>query len=209
MGPAGYTRSVWRALLRDPATLRAYLLTKLAVLALAALATWPLAHVLGPRAWWGLAAFAALLALVTAVVLTLAWLYGGNAPAPSEEVGEEEMAPDDAVVLPVEDSLDLHSFPPADVPHVVEDYLEAACERGFTEVRLIHGRGIGVQRERVRSLLSRHPRVTSFHDAPPERGGWGATVVYLRAFSVQRSAVSSPTPPSPSPELGAGGGAES
>lgn len=172
---------MWRDLLRDPATLRAYLLTKLAVLVLAALATWPLAHLLGPRAWWGLGAFAGLLALVTAVVLTLARLGGGVDPAATEEPEEGGPSPDDIVVLPVEDSLDLHSFPPADVPRVVEDYLEVASERGFSEVRLIHGRGIGVQRERVRSLLSRHPRVTSFHDAPPERGGWGATVVYLRA----------------------------
>jgi hypothetical protein len=180
VGPAGYTRSVWRALLRDPAVLRAYFLTKVAVLALAALATWPLARFLGPRAWWGLGAFAALLALVTAVVLILARLGGGVDPAATEEPDEGGPSLDEPVVLPVEDSLDLHSFPPADVPRVVEDYLEVACERGFTEVRLIHGRGIGVQRERVRSLLSRHPRVTGFHDAPPERGGWGATVVYLR-----------------------------
>ena len=84
------------------------------------------------------------------------------------------------VKIPVEDALDLHPFPPRDIPSVVEAYLEAALEAGFPEVRLIHGRGIGVQRERVRSLLARHDQVEEFFDAPGARGGWGATVVRLR-----------------------------
>jgi dsDNA-specific endonuclease/ATPase MutS2 len=84
------------------------------------------------------------------------------------------------VRLPTEDSLDLHAFAPRDVRAVVESYLEAAIEAGFEEVRLIHGRGIGVQREIVRSVLSRHPRVREFLDATPDRGGWGATIVRLR-----------------------------
>jgi DNA-nicking Smr family endonuclease len=84
------------------------------------------------------------------------------------------------VVLPIEDSIDLHPFAPAEIPSVVRDYLEAAHAAGFREVRLIHGRGIGVQRERVQSLLARHPLVQQHHDAPPDRGGWGATVAYLR-----------------------------
>jgi dsDNA-specific endonuclease/ATPase MutS2 len=63
---------------------------------------------------------------------------------------------------------------------VVADYLEAAHARGFREVRLIHGRGRGVQRRIVQSLLGRHPLVAGFADAPAERGGWGATVVTLR-----------------------------
>jgi len=83
------------------------------------------------------------------------------------------------VVLPVEDSLDLHAFRPRDVGAVVESYLEAALDAGFTEVRVIHGRGIGVQRETVRAALQRHPAVREFFDAPPERGGWGATIVRL------------------------------
>jgi dsDNA-specific endonuclease/ATPase MutS2 len=66
------------------------------------------------------------------------------------------------------------------VAAVVADYLDEAHRAGFTEVRLIHGRGIGAQREIVRSVLARHPRVEGFADAPPERGGWGATVVRLR-----------------------------
>ena len=82
--------------------------------------------------------------------------------------------------VPIEDALDLHTFAPRDVASVVTEYLDAAAARGFREVRLIHGRGIGAQRQIVRSVLSRHPRVVDFIDAPPERGGWGATVVRLK-----------------------------
>lgn len=84
------------------------------------------------------------------------------------------------VELPIEDSIDLHAFVPREVLSVVDEYLRAAHRRGFSEVRLIHGRGKGVQRAMVQSLLVGHPLVASFFDAPPERGGWGATVVVLR-----------------------------
>ena len=87
---------------------------------------------------------------------------------------------DEPVRIPIEDALDLHSFGPRDVASVVEEYLRAAHERGFREVRIIHGRGIGVQRSIVRAVLSRHLLVISFADAPPARGGWGATIVHLR-----------------------------
>lgn len=87
---------------------------------------------------------------------------------------------DEPVRIPIEDALDLHSFQPRDVASVVEDYLEAAHARGFTEVRLIHGKGIGVQRRIVQSTLAKHPLVAAFADAPPERGGRGATIVRLR-----------------------------
>ena len=89
-----------------------------------------------------------------------------------------ENSPDE-VFIPVEDFIDLHTFPPKEISSVVDSYLEQAIESGFREVRLIHGRGIGVQREIVRSFLAKHPGVVSFVDAPPERGGWGATVVRL------------------------------
>jgi len=85
----------------------------------------------------------------------------------------------DVVEVPLEDSIDLHPFRPRDVRSVVESYLEQAVDAGFREVRLIHGRGIGVQRESIRSLLTKHPAVDSFADAPPTRGGWGATIVRL------------------------------
>lgn len=96
----------------------------------------------------------------------------GRAPADGPE--------DDAVVLPIEDALDLHAFRPSDVRSVVSSYLESALEAGFREVRIIHGRGIGMQRESVRALLTQLRHVDGFWDAPPERGGWGATIVRLR-----------------------------
>jgi dsDNA-specific endonuclease/ATPase MutS2 len=80
----------------------------------------------------------------------------------------------------VEDSIDLHTFSPRDVVSVVEEYLEEAASMGYREVRVIHGKGTGVQRAAVRAALSRHPRVEAFFDAPPEAGGWGATRVILR-----------------------------
>jgi DNA-nicking Smr family endonuclease len=83
--------------------------------------------------------------------------------------------------VPIEDSLDLHSFLPRDVPSVVEEYLHAAHARGLREVRLIHGRGIGMQRAIVQGLLRDHPLVAAFTDAPEERGGRGATLVTLKA----------------------------
>jgi DNA-nicking Smr family endonuclease len=82
--------------------------------------------------------------------------------------------------IPIEDTLDLHPFRPKDVRDVAEEYLIAARERGFSQVRLIHGRGIGVQREIIRSLLASLDFVEAFHDADHTGGGWGATVVLLR-----------------------------
>jgi DNA-nicking Smr family endonuclease len=88
---------------------------------------------------------------------------------------------DPPVPIPIEDSLDLHAFAPRDVPSVVDEYLLEARARGFAEVRLIHGRGIGVQRAIVQALLARHPLVAGYADAPADRGGRGATVVRLRS----------------------------
>jgi DNA-nicking Smr family endonuclease len=81
--------------------------------------------------------------------------------------------------IPLEDSFDLHSFKPEDVASAVEEYLREARSAGFREVRLIHGKGIGVRRAEVRRLLAGLPDVEAFFDAPPERGGFGATVVLL------------------------------
>lgn len=90
------------------------------------------------------------------------------------------MTEDEPVPVPIEDALDLHAFAPAEVRSIVEEYLAAAHARGFRDVRLIHGKGVGVQRAIVRSVLARHPLVETFTDAPPERGHWGATLVRLR-----------------------------
>jgi len=87
---------------------------------------------------------------------------------------------DEPVRIPITDVFDLHSVPPRDVKAVVEAYLEEAHKLGFRALRIIHGRGIGVQREIVRSVLARTEFVESFRDAPAEAGGWGATIVTLR-----------------------------
>ncbi len=84
------------------------------------------------------------------------------------------------VVLPLEDSIDLHAFSPKDIPSVVEEYLEQCRRARLSEVRIIHGRGKGIQRRIVRSILEKHPLVLSFKDAPPESGGWGSTAVVLK-----------------------------
>jgi DNA-nicking Smr family endonuclease len=85
---------------------------------------------------------------------------------------------DDPIQIPIEDSIDLHSFAAADVVSVVEAYLDAALEAGFREVRLIHGRGKGVQRAAVQRLLSGHALVERYWDAPESH--LGATLVVLK-----------------------------
>ncbi len=163
--------------LDDPAVRLAYLATKAVVVLFAAGLTWLLVPRFGPRLWVAWAVFAGAMGLLALVVLS-----AGSRRSPASEPCEapEPELFSDVVELPIEDALDLHPFPPAEIPSVVDSYLEAARESGFREVRLIHGKGIGVQRERVRSLLSRHPLVVSFADAPPERGGWGATIALLK-----------------------------
>jgi DNA-nicking Smr family endonuclease len=87
------------------------------------------------------------------------------------------MDDDEPVFIPIEGSIDLHSFAPRDVAAVVGDYLEAAHEAGFREVRLIHGRGKGVQRADIQRRLRGHPLVEAFWDAPESH--LGATIVRL------------------------------
>jgi dsDNA-specific endonuclease/ATPase MutS2 len=87
---------------------------------------------------------------------------------------------DEPVRIPIGDVFDLHTVPPRDVRAVVEEYLIEAHRMGYRALRIIHGRGIGAQREIVRAVLSRTPFVTEYSDAPAEAGGWGATVVTLR-----------------------------
>jgi DNA-nicking Smr family endonuclease len=93
---------------------------------------------------------------------------------------DDQQFPDDfQIELPIEDFIDLHPFAPRDIPAVVEEYLFQCRQRGFQEVRIIHGRGTGTQRAIVHSLLRKSPLVSSFQDAPPEAGGWGATRICL------------------------------
>jgi len=88
--------------------------------------------------------------------------------------------PDEPIRIPVTDIFDLHSIPPRDAKAAVEAYLEEARDLGLKALRIIHGRGIGVQREMVRAILARTDFVADFRDAPAEAGGWGATIVTLR-----------------------------
>jgi dsDNA-specific endonuclease/ATPase MutS2 len=85
------------------------------------------------------------------------------------------------VRLEIGDVFDLHTIRPREVSAVVEEYLREARGKGFRSVRIIHGKGVGVQREIVRTVLARTDFVEHFSDAPPEAGGWGATVARLRA----------------------------
>jgi len=87
----------------------------------------------------------------------------------------------DPVAIPITDTLDLHPFRPAEIRDVAREYLLEAHALGFAQVRLIHGRGIGVQREGIRSLLRELDFVIDFQDADPSGGGWGSTVVLLAA----------------------------
>jgi len=88
---------------------------------------------------------------------------------------------DEPVEVAITDTLDLHSFRPQEIRSVVEEYLHGAALRGLRQVRLIHGRGKGVQRASVQSLLRSLEFVEAFHDADGPGGGWGATVVLLRS----------------------------
>ena len=84
------------------------------------------------------------------------------------------------VKLAIEDVLDLHTFRPKDIPDLLEDYFTECIRAGIYSVRIIHGKGKGIQKRRVRGLLEKNPMVRKFNEAPPEAGGWGATLVELR-----------------------------
>ena len=114
--------------------------------------------------------------------------------APARSTGAQQSAEPDAkedgesdpfnpfaepVRVEITDVFDLHTIAPRDVKRVVEEYLREAHAAGFRSVRIIHGKGVGVQREMVLSILRRTPFVEAWTDAPPERGGWGATVAHL------------------------------
>ncbi len=96
------------------------------------------------------------------------------------------MDDDEPVPVPIEDVIDLHAFHPRDIPDLLEHWIAECARRGFSSVRVIHGKGTGRQKLRVQTILSRHPRVRSFRDAPAEAGGWGATLVELDAGPSRR-----------------------
>ena len=86
----------------------------------------------------------------------------------------------DPVVIEITDVFDLHTIPPRQVRAVVQEYLHQAHAKGLRVVRIIHGKGRGVQREIVRGVLARTDFVYDWSDAPPDAGGLGATIVRLR-----------------------------
>ena len=88
---------------------------------------------------------------------------------------------DDIVELPIDGTLDLHTFSPKELPGLLDDYLEACSEKGIFDLRIIHGKGKGILRDRVRSILKKHRLVENFEQAPLEAGSWGATLVRLKS----------------------------
>jgi DNA-nicking Smr family endonuclease len=92
----------------------------------------------------------------------------------------DDVAPDDPVQLPIEDSIDLHTFRPKEVPSLLEEYLSECIKANIFQVRIIHGKGKGFLREKVQSCLRKSPLVDSFYLADPTGGSWGATVVQLK-----------------------------
>ena len=86
--------------------------------------------------------------------------------------------------IPIEDVLDLHTFRPRDIPNLLEDYFDECIKSGILSVRIIHGKGKGIQKRQVHKILKQHASVKSFKDAPPEAGGWGATIVEIKKISL-------------------------
>ena len=85
----------------------------------------------------------------------------------------------DAVHIPIDGTLDLHTFRPSELPDLLDDYIAACLEQQIYSLRIVHGKGTGTLRKRVRSLLGRDRRVAAFRDAGPGAGGWGATLAEL------------------------------
>ena len=83
------------------------------------------------------------------------------------------------IQIPIEDVLDLHTFRPQDIADLLENYFDECIKAGISSVRVIHGKGKGIQKRQVHKILQKNPQVKSFKDAPPEAGGWGATLVEL------------------------------
>lgn len=94
------------------------------------------------------------------------------------------------IEFPITDVLDLHTFRPAEVPDLLDDYFQACVEKGIFSVRVIHGKGTGALKKRVRAILDRHRLVAGYAEAPVGVGGWGATLVELRIV-----------PPEPNPRF--------
>lgn len=93
---------------------------------------------------------------------------------------DDDFDPDAVTALPIDGVLDLHTFAPSDVPALVPAWIDECRDAGLTELRIVHGKGKGVLRRTVHAILERRDDVASFALAPPDRGGWGATLVTLK-----------------------------
>ncbi len=90
------------------------------------------------------------------------------------------MLPMEPVIIPINDVLDLHTFQPREVSDLIYHYLSECFDAGIFSIRIIHGKGQGILKKRVHAILEKNVMVESFKDAPPEAGGWGATLVFLK-----------------------------
>lgn len=93
---------------------------------------------------------------------------------------EEDLESETPVPLPIDGVLDLHTFSPREVDDLVDDYIHACVQAGLFDIRIIHGKGKGILKNRVHAILTRHPMVEGFSQAPLEAGGWGAVLVRLK-----------------------------
>ena len=96
------------------------------------------------------------------------------------------MEDDEAVEIPIDGVLDLHTFSPKDVKDLVPEYIGECLSRGITEIRIIHGKGTGTLKAIVHGILKKDPRVASFRDAGNDAGGWGATLVGLDCHRISK-----------------------
>jgi DNA-nicking Smr family endonuclease len=85
------------------------------------------------------------------------------------------------IEIPINGELDLHTFKPGEVKDLLDEYISVCIEKKIYSLRIIHGKGKGILKQKVHSILKKDPRVASFSDAPLEAGGWGATLVILKA----------------------------
>ena len=107
---------------------------------------------------------------------------------PAQSAGDAESA--EPVRIRITDELDLHTIAPRDIPELIVEYLWEAQRAGLREVRIVHGKGIGVQRDLVSRVLADHPAVASYGAAPAHRGHWGATIARLRPADPQAPSAS-------------------
>jgi DNA-nicking Smr family endonuclease len=105
---------------------------------------------------------------------------GHDEPDDEGELAPDEITPDEIAALPIDGVLDLHTFHPRDVPDLVPTWLDECRAHGLRELRIIHGKGTGTLQRIVHAALARRRDVLEYRLAPPERGGWGATLVTLR-----------------------------